>query len=73
MPVLQRQKLDKKPAFNITAKTLEPLYNELVDFAFDKRVTVAKAMTHIIASGLKAEKGLPYVPYAQEAEEVINR
>jgi len=72
MPVLQRQKLNKQPAFNITAKTLEPLYNELGDFAIDKRVTVAKAITHIIASGLKAEKGMPYVPYEQ-AEEAINK
>ena len=55
MTMLKRQKCDT-PVKTFSARMPEAKYNDLVDFAIDKRLTLSAAVTYLIDNALKTEK-----------------
>jgi len=65
MAVLKHQKLCG-PSKVFSIRIPEDVYNALTEFCFDKRITLASAVTHFVDKGLNCEDGKQYEPYTPD-------
>ncbi len=70
MGILQRQNIGMATKV-FSARLPEDRYKSLVDFALDKRYTMAAAVTHLLSKALIAESGEPYKPDSPDGESNI--
>lgn len=65
--MLKRQK-NESPVKAFSVRLPEEIYDNLVDFALAKRLTLTAAVTYFVIKALNSENGKPYEPYTSEKE-----
>ena len=69
MSFLQKQPLDAE-ARSVTSHLPMAVYEQVVELAITKRITLSYALTHLVESALEAENGAPFRTFDHKVKEL---